>query len=437
MTTPRKVSISLISEVAAFFIPFLLGVYWAPVGIGFELKATLLRCVIAGLSTLLLVFWLRAPLTRAETRFASLFGLLALLLIVPCLTASDSARAFKDLLKLVLLFAVGLAMARALRHGRTARAFGYGMLFGSTVTCGLILSAYIRHMGLTLPTYQGLRILKEVLSRGEGFPLNPISFAAIFMYLIGLCLAPARALTWCLGVFVFAVSSFLTGSRAPLAILLLSALVATALHWLRAPSFVLRVSGCVTLLLLTGTIWAAVVTTDSRKMVTFSEGRTVLWSVAWSKFLEKPLFGHGYESWEDDLLPRIAGGEYFHTSTSLIRGGAYHNQYITLLAEEGLVGYVPAMVIVWMLLRCCRWLAWRTSILAINRYMILLACLFMLLRAAVEVPGLFGFANDPADYLAYCFVAVVVSRMSLHEDRHRLPVSRLTEEPQFSMAMST
>jgi hypothetical protein len=36
MTTPRKVSISLISEVAAFFIPFLLGVYWAPVGIGFS-----------------------------------------------------------------------------------------------------------------------------------------------------------------------------------------------------------------------------------------------------------------------------------------------------------------------------------------------------------------------------------------------------------------
>lgn len=221
MTTPGKVSISLISEVAAFFIPFLLGVYWAPVGIGFELKATVLRCVIAGLATLLLVVGFRAPLTRAETTFAALFGLLALLLIVPCLTATDSARAFKDVLKLVLLFAAGLAMARGLRHGRTARAFGYGMLVGSTVTAVLILSAYIRHMGLSLPTYQGLRILKEVLSRGEGFPLNPISFTAFFMYLIGLCLAPPRALTWCAGIFVFAVSSFLTGSRAPLGILLL------------------------------------------------------------------------------------------------------------------------------------------------------------------------------------------------------------------------
>jgi O-antigen ligase len=437
MNTAGKVSLSHISEVTGFFIPVLLGVYWAPVGIGFELKATLLRCVIAGLATLLLIAWSRAPLTRAEARFAALFGLLALLLIVPCLTATDSGRAFKDLLKLVLLLAVGLGMSRALRHGRTATAFGYGMLVGSAVTALLILNVYIGHMGLTLPTYQALRILKEVLTRGAGgFPLNPISFTAFFMYLIGLCLVPPRVLTWGLGFFVFAVSSFLTGSRAPLAILLLSALVAIGLHQLGARSFVSRVSGCVTLLLLTGAIVASVFTIDSRKMVIISEGRTVLWSVAWSKFLEKPFSGHGYESWQDDLSSRIAGGEYFHTSTSIIANGAYHNQYITLLAEEGLVGFVPAMAIAWMLLRCCRWLAWRTWIPAVSRYTILLAGLFMLLRAAVEVPGLFGYANDPADYLAYCFLAVVVSRMSLDEDRRRVTPSRLSSEPQFSIAVS-
>ena len=436
MTTPGKVSISQISEVAAFLIPFLLGVYWAPVGIGFELKATLLRCVIAGLATLLLLVWFRAPLTRAETRFAALFGLLALLLVVPCLTATDSGRAFKDLLKLVLLLAVGLGMSRALRHARTAKAFGYGMLVGSAVTAILILGVYIQHMGLTLPTYQALRILKERLTKGDGFPLNPISFTAFFMYLVGLCLVPPRALTWCLGIFVFAVSSFLTGSRAPLGILLISALVATGLHQLGARSFALRVSGCVTLLVVTGAILAAVFTVDSRTMVTVSEGRTVVWSVAWSKFLDKPLSGYGYESWGDDLAPRIAGSEYFHTHTSLFKSGAYHNQYITLLAEQGLVGFVPAMAIVCMLLRCCRWLAWRTSIPAISRHVILLACVFLLLRAAVEVPGLFAYANDSADYLAYCFVAVVVSRMSLHEDRRRLTLSRVTSEPQFSMAVS-
>jgi O-antigen ligase len=417
MTAPAKVRIAVISQAAAFVIPVLLGVYWAPIGIGFELKAIVLRGAMAGLATLLLVFWFRAPLTQAEIMFAGLFGLLAVLLIVPCLTATDPPRAFKNALKLVLLFAMGLAMARALRHGRTARAFGYAMLLGSALSALLVLNSYIGHMGLSLPTYQGLRILKGVLSNA-GFPLNPISFTTFFMYLIGLCLVPPRALTWCLGVFVFTVSSFLTGSRAPLDIMLASVLVATTLHLLRARSLAMRVSGWVSVLLLTAAIAVSLLTTDSRKMQTISEGRTDLWSVAWSKFLARPLSGYGYESWQDDLTSRLAGGEYFHKST--ITDGAYHNQYITLLAEEGLVGFIPAMAIIWMLLRCSCWLVRRDWIPAINRYVIMLSCVFMLLRAGVEVPGLFGFANDPADYLAYCFVAVVVSRMSLHEDRRRL-----------------
>jgi hypothetical protein len=50
----------------------------------------------------------------------------------------------------------------------------------------------------------------------------------------------------------------------------------------------------------------------------------------------------------------------------------------------------------------------------------LFACLFLLLRANVEVPGLFGYAQDPADYLAYVFMAIVVSRFSTEEDCARV-----------------
>ena len=417
MTAPAKVSTAVISQAVAFVIPLLLGVYWAPMGMGFELKAVVLRGAMAVLGALLLIFWFRAPLTQAEITFAALFGLLAVLLIVPSLTATDPARAFKNAFKLVLLFAIGLAMARALRHGKTARAFGYAMLLGSALTAALVLYSYIGHMGLSLPTYQGLRVLKGALSKA-GFPLNPVSFTTFFMYLIGLCLVPARPLTRCLGVFVFTVSSFLTGSRAPLAIMLASVLVATTLHLLRSRSLAMRVSGWVSVLLMTAAIAASLLMVDSRKMQTISEGRTDLWSLAWSKFLDRPLSGYGYESWRDDLSSRLVGGEYFRKST--ITDGAYHNQYITLLAEEGLVGFIPAMVIMWKLLRCSCWLARRDWIPSINRYVIMLSCVFMLLRAGVEVPGLFGFANDPADYLAYCFLAVVVSRMSLDEDRRRL-----------------
>jgi hypothetical protein len=42
-------------------------------------------------------------------------------------------------------------------------------------------------------------------------------------------------------------------------------------------------------------------------------------------------------------------------------------------------------------------------------------CLFLAVRALVEIPGLFGYGQDVTDYLAYLFVAVVASRISLLE----------------------
>jgi O-antigen ligase len=414
-----KSSVTMIAQFAAFMIPLLLGVYWAPIGIDEGVKAMLLRGALVALVTLLLLLTFRAPLTRAELTFAALFGVLALLLIVPTLTATDPVRAIKDDSKLVLLFPLGLGMARALRNARTAKAFGYAMLLGSAITAALIVIVYVQHMGLTLPGYEAVRKLKGLALR-QGIALNPMGFTSFFMYVVGLCLVPPRKLTWCLGLFVFAASSCLTGSRAPVAIMLLSAALAAISHLLRHRTLAWRVSAWVAVLLLAAALVECVAGIDAKKMSSLAEGRNDLWPVAWSKFVERPITGFGYESWRDDLLSRFAGDRLEALAMEKNPEGGYHNQYLTLLAEQGLVVFVPVMIILWTLLRCCTWLASRTWIPSINRHMIMLSCLFMLLRAGVEVPGLFGYANDPADYLAYCFLAVVVSRLSLHEDRRRL-----------------
>jgi hypothetical protein len=52
----------------------------------------------------------------------------------------------------------------------------------------------------------------------------------------------------------------------------------------------------------------------------------------------------------------------------------------------------------------------------------LIGALYLFVHAGVEVPGLFGYANDAGDYLAYVFVAIVVSRFSIEEDFARAPV---------------
>jgi O-antigen ligase len=164
---------------------------------------------------------------------------------------------------------------------------------------------------------------------------------------------------------------------------------------------------------------AVVLLAPDQKLNAATEGRSHLWSVGIQKFGERPLFGFGYESWRDDLVSRLPG-EYdltFDLAKNL--GGGYHNEYISVLAEEGLIGALAAGLIIWLLIRLSWLLAFRRWATMETRQWALFACVFLLLRANVEVPGLFGYAQDPADYLAYLFLAMVVSRFSAEEDYAR------------------
>jgi hypothetical protein len=97
-------------------------------------------------------------------------------------------------------------------------------------------------------------------------------------------------------------------------------------------------------------------------------------------------------------------------------GGGYHNEYISVLAEEGLIGVIAVVPLLWLLLRSSWLLAFRQWGAVHTGQWPLFACIFLLLRANFEVPGLFGYGQDPVDYLAYILVAIVLSRFSIEED---------------------
>jgi O-antigen ligase len=144
-----------------------------------------------------------------------------------------------------------------------------------------------------------------------------------------------------------------------------------------------------------------------------------LWSVGLQKFVERPLFGYGLESWRDDLVSRLPGEYGLTYELAKGFGGGYHNEYISVLAEEGLIGAFGAALIVWLLLRSSWLLAFRRWAALPENEWPLFATIFLLLRANFELPGLFGDGRDPADYLAYLLLAVVLSRFSVEEDYAR------------------
>jgi O-antigen ligase len=414
------------SRSLAFLIPLIIAFYWPLYSLAPELAIALFRPAVIGLTMLLALFSYRARLTSAEAKLAGLFAILVLALLVPTMTATDPARAFMDWVKLVILCGMSLLLCRALRDPSTAKAFGLSLVVASVIIAALIIFTYLRRMGFVIPTYTTARAFKG-LAQKDRVPLNTVPFAAIFSYIAGMCLLRRNWALWSLGVALFVICSVLTGSRAPIGVLLACGLAILLLKAVRSPRLATRVTAYLAIVSIALSIGIVLFSLPFKQLSSMTEGRWDLWSVATAKFIERPILGYGYESWRDDLVSRLPG-EYKLTGTlALTIAGGYHNEYLTLLAEQGLVGFFPALALVWFVLHSTwrlgyrKWRTWGGGQWAF------FGCLFLIIRANVEVPGLFGYGQEPADYLAYIFLAIVISRLSVEEDYTRC-ISRGTTD---------
>lgn len=413
-----KVSVLFWSGLAAAGIPLAISLYWIIFWLAPESEGAFLRIAIVGCALPMALIWYRAPLSHAEINLIRVFGIAAVLLLIPALLATQPSHAVSGWVKMLVLFSVCCLIARGLRHPPTAHIFGVTLLVGGVILMVFILFTYVRSLGFTIPTYKVAREFKGI-EEMAGIPLNSVAFTAVLSYVAGLCLVRTNWLLIVLGIPLFLTSSVFTGSRAPLVILGVSLFALLCINGLRSKSLLLWVASMVLVITTVLSGLAVVVLAPDKDLTAATEGRWHLWSVGIHKFTERPLFGYGYESWRDDLVSRLPG-EYdltFDLAKSL--GGGYHNEYVSVLAEEGLIGVVAAGLIVWLLLRSSWLLAFHPWAAVHTKQWPLFAALFMLLRANFEVPGLFGYGQDPVDYLAYVLVAIILSRFSVEEDTAR------------------
>ncbi len=413
-----KFSVLFISGLLGALIPLSLALYWVAFLFAPEAVGSLLRIIVLGGSIGLAALWYRAPLSHAEVLLFRVFAVVAVLWLLPTLLATDPSHALSGWIKLLLLFVMCGFVTRGLRHPPTAHACGLALLAGGVILSILILFVHVKYVGFTLPTYKTSREFKGVLLTA-GISLNSIAFEAVLSYLMGLCLVRPNRLINSIGVAVVIVSSFFSGSRAPLVVLCGSVVVLLCVAGLSAQQLVRRFAAL--LLLTTASLTSVVVISmaSDADLNRATEGRSHLWPVAMQKFFERPLFGFGYESWRDDLVSRLPGERDLTFDLAQRMGGGYHNQYVSVLAEEGLIGAFAAALILWLLLRSTWLLAFRKWATLGSSKWSLFAAIFLLLRANFEVPGLFGYGQEPIDYLAYIFLAVVLSRFSIEEDYAR------------------
>jgi O-antigen ligase len=408
---------SLISGCLVALIAFALAAYWPVYAWNAGASVLVLRPPIVGAAILLAFIWRRKPAGKTETTLIVLFSVQLALLLVPTLLATQPEAARTDWFKLVLMSAICVAVARALRDDLTARWFGWCMLAVSFAMSLYMLGVYFQVMGARIPTYESLREFKGALILSV--PLNNISMEAVLCYLGAACLIRAKKSLVAVGIPVFFVAGLMTGSRTPLVISLAALLAVLLVGALRSPKFNTRFTAWIVAACLMLGLALALVNATFRDMSHVTEGRWDLWYVAWQKFTEQPIFGYGFESWHDDLASRVPG-VYAMTFGSAgiehLTAGSYHNVYLTMLAEQGLVGSIPTLAIFWFLLSKSyglafwEWATWRKGRWA------LFGAMVITLRSMVETTGLFGYADEPYDYCAMIFLALVVSRYSREED---------------------
>lgn len=418
----RALNTAVLSSLCAFAIPIWVGAYWPVYSVAPAAASLLFRPLVLVGSACLVLLWFHARVTCAELQIACLLGLLAGGTLIPSIAATDPLRSLMVWAKLIVLCAICLALCRGLRQEHTAKFFGAGLIVSSFVVAAFILLTYVRFIGFVVPGYKLTREFKGIAER-TGIPLNAVPFTCLFSFLAGMSILKSSWLLWLLGGGVFVISSAFTGSRSPVALLLLTG---TSLLLLRAFQNhrlgVRLLAYTATLIIAAGTMTLILQMPFSR-MSAITEGRWDLWYVAIKKFAEQPVIGPGYDAWHDDLVSLLPGA--YRLTSYMARNivGGYHNEYLALLAEQGLIGFVPAMALV-TLLFCLSWkTAFRHWSSTCNGNWILFTCIFLLLRAGLEIPGLFGDGSEPADFLAYMFIAIVVSRFSREEDFLRVNTS--------------
>lgn len=381
--------------------------------VGLAVRGLMLLSVMPG------AFMLLRGLKRIEVWWVVIALLYLLGTFISALYALDVGEASLDFIRQAYVVSVSLLLALCLRTQNSRIVFSYGMALLAAAVAVLIIVLYLFYVGPSFGGFENVRAFKFEMFNSLNIALNPLSFAMVLAFFLAFpAWSRRRWLGWSL-IGIVLVGAVLSGSRASPVSVLISLIILALVGALRSRNLLLRwvvycsmVLGVVAGSIYLSQLWGNL--PNSSQLSELSAGRWELWIAAVAKFTERPLTGWGAGSWEVNLANYLPVYDYYRfVELTSLESGSFHNTYLTILAEKGLIVFGVSLVMVAFLARqSFRLFEGRTLLIGTDRAFAAVAPLvvvLMLVHGLFEQPGLFGYANGLVDYLAYAAAAVIVA----------------------------
>ena len=353
--------------------------------------------------------------------------------------ALHTAECLADLARQLFIVSFAVIVFAAARDP-VARRVGLWALF--VVALVILGDALVR----TLPTlssgwsYAGARVLKGK-SFQNGYNANEVCFAALVALITGTCDRQVpRWLLLAAMALVGVCSAFLT-ARAPLLALVAGVVggwaiartpvwVACARHrWLGAAVTAPAIAGFLA-------IFVSQIDAIAHSAVApLLAGRAALWQIAAAAWTQQPLFGFGPGSFQAVIHANL-GKAYLDTAdrfTSLyqLQAGGFHNLWLSVLVERGVVGLI-GLFSSWCLLAGLA-LSHGSALPGPRRVLVGTLLVSLFLRGQVELAGLFDDAGDPIDEVIMMAIGLTFPHVAMPRARRGRDLAALAAAAKLSM----
>lgn len=367
----------------------------------------------AGALLLIVMAWRnRLDMTSAK-QFAAIFlpwlasSLIAALYTLNPENIADVARQF-------FIVAIGAAVHTAARRESQRHEIQKTLLVAAIVT-GIISILVARPLVENGWSWEAVRATKNQLIETSGFGANTVCFAG----LVAAC-AAYRTERWrVLSLFLiilFVLLSIALAARAPMLLLAVAGLISWPLSRMKWSGLLSRtdVSFVAAAIFLMVTVGSFLLSVDCIARSTLADqlaGRSALWQIGLSGWADAPVLGNGLHSYARVLSVHLGQGT-FRTAFEMralytLNGGAFHNIWVTVLVERGLLGMLGLYLSYSLLIR--RLLLNLKFLTPQGRFQALAIIMLLFLRGFVEITGLMSYGNSALDAIVIIALALMLA----------------------------